>query len=176
MTTEEIIIPKVKSAAKDGLLDGVQFEYWFGGGQPPPYYRSEQFRLFSVGEELQMEFAILRFHPKLIPREVTEKYSLRGDSEEVRVIAQMLLDLRVFASHFPEEKDPSIGGVISHEIAVTVGIVEMKRTYYRTMPVDLAPLEKLLQQMIAKTKELGLHSWRHLGRAIEDPFAGRENR
>lgn len=167
------IIPKMKSAAKDGRLDGMQIEYWVGGGQPPPYYRSEQFRLLSQGEEVQMEFAVLRFHPKLIPNEVTEKYTLRGIAEDVRGIARMLLDLRVFEIHFPEENDPSIGGVISHEIAVAAGKVEMKRTYYRTMPLDLTPLEKLLQKMIAKTREKGLHSWHHQGHAIEDPFIKR---
>jgi hypothetical protein len=122
-----------------------------------------------------MEFDVLKFHPKLMPNEVIEKYSHSGASEDVRNIARMLLDLRVFEIHFPEEKDPSIGDVISHEIAVNVGNAEIKRTYYRSMPINLAPLDKIIHQLIGITKQKGLHSWLHKGRTIENPFANEDH-
>jgi hypothetical protein len=173
-TAEEVVLPKLKVASKDGRLDGLQLAYWVGGGQPPPYYRSEQFRVFSTPTSAQMEFSLLRFDSKLTPNDVTETFTLAADAANIRAIASMLLDKKVFEGRFPEETNPKIGDIFSHEIIATAGAVKLRRTYYRTMPVDLAPLEKLWRQLIDQTRKQGLHSWYHQGRTIPDPFAGRD--
>ncbi len=171
LTPEEVVITKLKQVADNGQIDDLRFEYWVGGGQPPPYYRSEQLRLFAVSGVVQFEFAILRFDSKLPPDGATEKWTMQSDVATFRAISSFLIDRHVFETRYPEETDPGIGGGISHEIIASVGTANIKRTYYRVVPSALAPLTAMLRDRIELTRKTGVRSWMHQGKPIADPFA-----
>jgi hypothetical protein len=168
---KEKLLKRLSTAAREGRLDGLQIEYWVGGGQPPPFYRSEQFRLLANDDKPQLEFSVLRFHKELKPNEVKEVFSLPAEPEDVRAVAGMLVEKKVFESRFAEETDPRIGSVISYELTGIVDREQEKRVYYRAMPKELAALQSVFEKLIERTKKKGKHSWRHQGRTIEDPFA-----
>jgi hypothetical protein len=169
-TSEVKVLARLTQAARDGKLDGLQIESWVGGGQPPPFYRSEQFRLLLKDGRSLMEFAVLRFPDALTPKEVTEKHTLAADPADVRAVAGQMLETKVFELKFPEETNPGIASVISHEIIATADGTAVKRVYYRRLPAALEPLEKLLKGLIDRTREKGRHTWHHDGREIGNPF------
>lgn len=171
LTLEEVVITKLKQVADNGQIDELQFEYWVGGGQPPPYYRSEQLRLLAVSEVVRFEFARLRFDARLPPDGATERWTMQSDVATFRAISKFLIDRQVFETQYAEETNPGIGGVISHEIVVSVGTKQIKRTYYRVAPSALAPLTGMLRDRIEMTKRTGVRSWLHQGKPITDPFA-----
>lgn len=173
LTPEEVVIAKLKHVTDNGQIDDLRFEYWVGGGQPPPYYRSEQLRLFAVSGVVQFEFAILRFDSKLPPDGATEKWTMQSDVATFRAISSFLIERHVFETRYSEETDPGIGGGVSHEIIASVGAANIKRIYYRVLPSAVAPLIGMLRDRIELTKKTGVRSWTHQGKSIVDPFSVR---
>ena len=169
-TDSDIIAEKLALAATTGRADGLTIEYWIGGGQPPPYYRSEQLLVTSHDDRLTITQAVMRFPPRLAPAEVLEIRTLTSDDEELRRLAEELISTQFDVAVFEEESDPPIGRVISHQISVRFKNAELRKTSYRHLPAQLGAFEKLAKQITANVKDQGKRTWRHKGNEIPNPF------
>ena len=169
-TDHDIIADKLALAAKTGRADGLTIEYWIGGGQPPPYYRSEQLLVTSHDDRLTIDLAIMRFHPRLTPQEVLEVRTQTSYDEELKQLATELLATQFDVTVFEEESDPRIGSVISHQISVRFKKSELRKNYYRHLPAQFSAFEELSGKLTANAKEKGKRTWRHKGHDIPNPF------
>lgn len=145
-------------------------EYWIGGGQPPPYYRSEQLLFKTTGDRDIVELAILRYHPRLTPAEVTQVDSTNCHYEVVKAMAATLLATHLEDTTFAEEADPQVGSVISHEINIQIGEVKLQKKFYRQLPAEFDTFKDLVDQIKFKTIGDGKRTWRHKGHDIANPF------
>src|SRR5689334_3028241 len=74
MTSDErLVLNRLEGVEQTGSLGGMTIEIWSGGGQPPPYYKSEQLRFMSSAGRDVLEFASLRFDSKFDPQAVQDK-------------------------------------------------------------------------------------------------------
>jgi len=149
-------LPEIARLAGQGRLDGVTIEYWVGGGAPPPFYRSGQFRLITVEKSDVLEFA-RPYHDPATKREgLIEKFQLPAQPSKIRRLAKLILDTGVFTQRFPEENDPGRADILSTEVIVSVGGREFKRRYFTASPKPLEPLraevERLVQRLTASGK------------------------
>jgi hypothetical protein len=142
--------------AEQGRLEGVTVEYWVGGGLPPPFYRSDQFRLLTFENRDIFEFARPYRDPATKREGLVEKFQLAAQPSDVRRLAKLILDTGVFERHFPEEKDPGRADALTTEIIVIIGGREFKRRYFTGSPKPLEPLraevERLVQKLVASGK------------------------
>lgn len=150
-----------------GTLGGAEMEYWTGGGQPPPYYRSDQFRLHTVDGIEILEFAKVKYDSRYEPSNLLEKFRLPAQPSDVKTIARLLRDTGVFTSRYPEEDNPGIADVLSTEVIVTAGGCEYKKVYYRVVPSQLAPLRAEVERVIQRLKASGSRELLHQGKRIE---------
>jgi hypothetical protein len=84
------ILNQLANCEKTGSLEGVQIESWTGGGQPPPYYRSHQFRLLTSGGRDLLEFATVQWDKRYAPPNLQEKFSLPGRPPDISSVARLL--------------------------------------------------------------------------------------
>lgn len=153
--------PELARLAQQGRLEGVTIEYWVGGGLPPPWYRSDQFRLLTLEGQDALEFARPYRDPAQKLAGLVEKFQLAAQPSEVRKLAQLIIDTGVFEQHFPEEKDPGRADALTTEVSVTAGGREFKRRYFTGSPKPLEPLraevQRLIQRLVASGKRQVLH-------------------
>lgn len=169
-TDHDIIIEKLTAAAQTGRCDGLTIEYWIGGGQPPPYYRSEQFRIKGLGDRIKIELATMRFQNRFTPPEVLEIYSVLSDGDELKQLATELLATQFHEAEFIEEADPQIGGVISHEISIHFEKHKLTKRYFRQLPAAFATFEELSKTLKKQLTKSGKRTWTHKGHEIANPF------
>src|ERR1051326_6129638 len=110
----------LKQTAASGNLDDMEFEYWTGGGLPPPYYVSKQLRIRSLQGQATLVSDEAKYDKKYNPSKMMEESKLAAKPEEIKKVAQALLDTQVFKSNFPEEKKIDTLDVLSTEIIVTL--------------------------------------------------------
>ncbi|MEK7404378.1 MAG: hypothetical protein AAB225_04660, partial [Acidobacteriota bacterium] len=153
--------PEIARLAERGHLNGVTIEYWVGGGPPPPFYRSDQFRLLTVENSDILEFARPYHDPKKKLEGLVEKFQLAAQPSAVRRLAQLIIDTGVFRQRFPEEKDPGRADALSTEVIVSIGGREFKRRYFTGLPKPLEPLraevDGLVQRLLAGGKRQIFH-------------------
>ena len=165
----EMIMATIVEAAQNGRLGGLTIEYWVGGGQPPPYYRSEQFRVSEKDSVDQMVFSILRFDDRYEPPQLSETFSLPARRENIQTIAQLLIAASPFSHQFPEENNPGNPSAISTELIVSSGEDRVEKRFFGSVPEALVPLSNEVTRLIEKTEAEGEHCWYHNGERVPNP-------
>lgn len=154
-------LPEIARLAEQGRLNGVTIEYWVGGGPPPPFYRSDQFRLLTVENRDMLEFARPYHDPTRKLEGLVEKFQLAAQPSDVRRLAKLIIDTGVFQQQSPEEKDPGRADALTTEVIVSIGSREFKRRYFTGSPKPLEPLraevDRLLQRLVASGKREIFH-------------------
>jgi hypothetical protein len=138
-----------------GRLDGLEIEYWTGGGHPPPFYRSEQLRLLTVAGIDTVEFATVAYAPAFPGAALVLKFQLAACPEEIRTVARLLRETAVFTAHYPEEEDPQTPDQLRTEVIVREGGWLEERSYHRRTPPALAPLQAEIARLIEVVKAKG---------------------
>ena len=154
-TSEVGPLPEIARLAEQGRLDGVTIEYWVGGGLPPPFYRSDQFRLLTVEKRDVLEFARPYRDPATKREGLIEKFQLPAQPSDIRGLGKLILDARVFTQHFPEEDDPGRADILSTEVIVSVGGREFKRRYFSASPKPLEPLRAEVERLVLRLTASG---------------------
>jgi hypothetical protein len=168
MTSDEkLISERLAQVEKSGSLEGITIEIWSGGGQPPPYYRSDQLRLMPANGRDVIEFASLRFDSQFDPPSVQDKWTIAADPARVKEAAHLILSLNVFGSQFPEERNPGLADALSHELLISWGKVQVSRRYYRKMPDLLQPLSNFAIQLTSEVKASGPPTLFHKGQEVK---------
>jgi len=161
-------LAELSRLAEQGRLDGVSIEYWVGGGLPPPYYRSDQFRLLSVENRDTLEFARPYRDPAAKLEGLVEKYQLPAQPSEVRGLAKLILETGVFERQFPEEKDPGRADALATEVIVTAGGREFKRRYFSGAPKPLEALQAEVERLVQRLTANGTRQVLSQGKPIEE--------
>jgi hypothetical protein len=161
------ILRLLENCENSGNLQGVTIEYWIGGGLPPPYYRSDQFRLLTVSGRDMLEYSTLKWDKNPERTGLQEKFSLPAQPSDIKSVARLLREKQVFVKKYAEEDQPGIADILSFEIIVSSGVGQEKRTYYRKLPEDLASLRTLLETLIDRAKSKGKKELRRQGNPTE---------
>jgi len=164
----EKVLAKLRQSGQSGRLDGLEIEYWVGGGLPPPRYRSDQLRLLCVDGRDTVEFAKMCFDDHYDPPSLNEKWQVPATGVDVREMVRLLLEGSVFTTHYPEEDDPGIADILSTEVIATFSGDELKRRYYRKPPESLAPLVRAAEALIDRAKREGERGLYHQGKRVGD--------
>lgn len=163
---EKIILADLLAAERTGRLDRLEIEFWKGGGLPPPYYRSDQLRLMTVGGQEVVEFAALKWDKSYDPPNLQEKWTLPLQPARTAEVARLLLAANVLTVSYPEEQDPRTADIFSYEILMTAGHTQVKRKYYRRLPDQMAELQTALAGLIDLLKAQGRHDIYHQGKEV----------
>jgi hypothetical protein len=161
--TVEAIDRALGRAAETGALGTLEIEYWFGGGLPPPHYRSDQFRMFESGGKAVMVFAVMGFDKTLTPPEVHEKWTLNPTSDQIMNIASQVRQSHLISTYFAEEAPNNIPSGFSYEVIVSAGSDKVAKRYYKTMPSVLSALK---DELVTLTKTKGPHGRYHQGKKL----------
>jgi hypothetical protein len=156
----------LKQTAATGNLDHMEFEYWTGGGLPPPYYVSKQLRIRSLQGQTTLVFNEVKYDKKYNPSNLVENSQVAAKPEDVKKVAQTLLDTRVYSSNFPEEKKIDTPDVLSTEIIVTLQGKAYKKIYYKTLPAKLEPVHSEVNRLIELAKAEGKKTLIHQGTPV----------
>jgi hypothetical protein len=168
MTSDDkLILEQLAHVEHSGSLKGMTIEIWSGGGQPPPYYKSDQLRLMPSNGQDFIEFASLRFDSHFDPPSVQDKWTLPADPARVREAAHLILSLKMFESVFPEERNPGLADILSYEFLFSLGKVQVSRRYYRKMPELLEPLQSFAAQLTKAVRTSGRPTVFHNGREVK---------
>ena len=166
-TQDSVVLHRLLQCEQTGRLDGLEIEIWTGGGQPPPYYRSDQFRLLVSSGRDVLEFARIKFDAAYEPPDIVEKFQLMAQPADVQTIARLLRETGVFSVRYAEEENPNIPDILSTEVIVTHNGQQHKRVYYRTIPKALIPLkaeiDRLIEQLIAHGERQLYHRGKRIG-------------
>ena len=157
---------RLANARSSGRLDGLTIEYWKGGGLPPPYHVSQQLRVMSAGGNDAVVFDNETWDAKYTPQNVHERWTAVARPEDVRSVAAMILDGDLLGKRFAEEDDPGIADILSHEIILAADGVEVKKTYFRSLPAQMQPLKQFFDDLIQRTKAQAEKILYHQGRRI----------
>jgi hypothetical protein len=160
----ENILAKLKQSEATGRLDGLEVEYWTGGGQPPPFYRSEQFRLMTVEGKDIAQCATVAYAPAFQPNDLMIKIQAPVQAADVKNVARLLRESKIFAETPPAEKPPK--DAISTEVILKVGQRSDKRVFYRQLPQTLAPLKAEVERLVTAVKAQAKHTLWHQGKQI----------
>lgn len=166
-STAELILERLANSERTGRLDGLEIEFWKGGGLPPPNYKSDQLRLMTAGGREVIEFASLRWDSRFDPPSVQDKWILAVDPADVSEVARLLQSTQVFTGKYAEEVKPGIADIFSYEILVTADGRQEKRTYYRKLPEQLAPLQTAFDKLIELAKAQGRKALYHQGKEVQ---------
>ncbi len=170
----EFVLAQLAHCERAGMLEGVEIEYWTGGGQPPPYYRSDQFRLLTSDGRDVMQFVTIKSDERYDPPNLQEKSSLPARNSDIQNVARLLRETRVFVKRYPEEEKPGIADVLSTEVIVSAAGRSEKRSYYRRLPEELAPLKAQIEALIEVTRSQGKKELYHQGKAVPPAHADRD--
>ena len=166
-STDDLILEQIAGSERTGTLDGLEIEFWKGGGLPPPDYKSDQLRLMTTGGRDVIEFASLKWDSRFDPPQVHEKWVVAANSVEIRKLAHLLQSTHVFTKQYPEEQNPGIADIFSYEVLVTAKGREEKRTYYQNLPEELRPLQANFESLIELAKTQGSRGLYHQGKEVK---------
>ena len=160
------ILAQLANCEKTGRLGGLEIEFWTGGGQPPPYYRSDQFRLLTSDGNDLLQFTTIKWDKRYDPPDLHEKFLLQAVPSDIESVARLLRETGVFVKRFPEEEKPGIADVLSTEIIVSAAGRQEKRVYYLGLPDKLVPLREQIEKLIELTKSKGKKEVYHQGKPV----------
>lgn len=171
MTTddEKTCLEALRTAETTGELQGLEIEVWTGGGQPPPYYRSDQFRLLSGGGRDTIQFARPLYYPGREPSTLIEKFMMDARPDEVKTVARLIREGYIFTMRYPEEENPGVADAFSTEVIVTVYGKEYQRRYFRRVPEAVEPLLDEVRRLTAKVKRGGKRALFDKGKEVPEP-------
>ena len=135
---------------REGKLSGAIIEYWVGGGIPPPYYRSDQFRLLTrnTGDTL---LVARPYRDPVARREgLVEQYQIPALPADVQRVAKLILDSGIFDPRFAGEKDPGMADAPTTEVIVTIAGQEYKRRFFSASPQPLEPLRLEVENLAGR--------------------------
>jgi hypothetical protein len=153
-STAEAILERLE---KTGKLDGIEIEYYVGGGAPPPYTRNDQLRLHTNEGREVVEFAKSNFKYTEYNPYPLDIYRLPAEPADVRTLVKLIRAGDAFGTHYPEETNPESSDILRTELVITRGGDEATRIYYKHVPDALAPLKKEVEAMIERVKAKGEH-------------------
>lgn len=141
-----------------GKLEGVEFEHYVGGGLPPPYYVSDQFRLLTRDGRDTIQFAAPNYKSKPDKDEAypSDVYTLPAQPDDVKTLARILREGRAFEGATMASA-PADG--VRTELLLTVAGKQHKATYWG-FPPTLTPLGDVVKSLIARVKSHGKHELR----------------
>ena len=159
------IEPVLQAVEASGTLGGVVIECWFGGGQPPPYYRSDQIRLLRGEDGDSVQFATLAFAPFLDPPSVVLRFRIPASPADIREVARLLRTSGAF-SDAPEA--PASGGadMLSTELIVTSGDRRLERRFFEPLPANLVALRAKLRELTDRALRSGSGRLVHEGKTL----------
>ncbi len=160
------MLTKLAETERSGRLTGLEIEFWSGGGLPPPYYRSEQLRLTTRGGRDIVEFAKLKWDQSFDPPQLQDKWLYPLQPDQTSTIARLLLGSHAFTQTYPEEQNPNIADILSHEIVLTADGSEVKRRYFRKEPEALGPLRAAVNGLIDLARTQGRYGLYHQGNEV----------
>jgi len=163
----EELAARLSRCEHSGRLDGLEIEYYVSGGLPPPHYRSDQFRCLTVDGRELIELARPKFDRGYTINYPVEKFQLPAEPENVRTVARLLREGRVFDATYPEERRPDIADILSTEVLATEGGRQTKKVYYQKPPEPVMPLDEFVagaRKLLVTRGERGLY---HLGKRID---------
>lgn len=166
---ESLCLKALERAAATGQLNGLEIEVWHGGGQPPPYFRSDQFRLLTQGGRDIQIFARPLFYPGGEPETLVEAFRMEAGPEVIRTLAGLIQEGGLFARSFPEETHPGGADAFSTEVILTFEGRQCQRRYFRRLPEAVEPLMALVQRAIAQLKTGGRRGLFDQGREVAEP-------
>jgi len=157
MTPPEVenVSDQLRRCEATGRLDGLEIEYWTGGGLPQPSFRSDQFRLLTVGGVEMLEFDTVAYAPRFTCEGLILEFQLPARHEDVRTVARLLRETGVFTARHPEEEDPRTADILRTEVLVKAGGREHKRIYYRRIPEVLQPLRAEVERLAGVAQAQG---------------------
>jgi hypothetical protein len=164
---KRVMEAKIDNAAHEALLtieytgaltNGVEIEFYVGGGLPPPYHRSEQFRLILHDGRTVFRFvtpdytaAVKQGEP--YPRHV---YQILATPEEVMALAKLVRRSGAFTNPAPAAENLAADSLRTELIVVVKGKSYL-RLYSGAEPAGLAALQKMVRQLIARLRDDGEH-------------------
>jgi hypothetical protein len=160
-------LARLERSAQTGRLDGLEIEYWVGGGLPPPHYRSDQFRLLTVQGRDTLEIARPLWDDGFKPPQLIEKFQRPANMLDVRHIARLILDAGVFTAQ--HEDKPAVGDGLSTEVIVTAGGTKHQRVYRGRVPPKLRALEADVERLRLTLEREGVRSVFHQGKRLVPP-------
>ncbi len=177
MTTndESACLDALDRAAVTGELRGLEIEVWHGGGQPPPYYRSDQFRLQTQGGRDIQSFARPLFYPGHDPETLVERFRMDAGPDLVRSMAHLIQEGGVFSHRFPEEENPGGADAFSTEVILSFEGSECQRRYFRRVPDAVEPLLDAVRRRIEQLKSGGRRGLFDQGREVAAPLMSPAN-
>jgi hypothetical protein len=165
-TQDTVVLHRLQLSEQTGRLDGLEIEIWTGGGQPPPWYRSDQFRLLVSNNHDGLEFARIRFDTAYDPPDLVEKFQLVAQPADVQLIARLLRESGAFAVRYTEEENPGVADILRTEILISWGGQQHKRVYYRTVPGALTPLMTEIDRQVERLIAHGQRGLYHRGKRV----------
>lgn len=144
-----------------GRLDGLEVEYWIGGGLPPPYYRSDQFRMLTADGRELLELARPVYDEAFRPYPI-DKRQLPAGRDDVVAIADALKGL--FAD--PPEPPELPADALRAEVLVTEGDLQTTLVLPVPVPPSAQPLHDAVAQRLARVEATGQRSLCHQGKPI----------
>lgn len=174
----QALIVALNERHRAGRLDGCELEYWHGGGMPPPYYKSVQFRLLELDGQDTLELDIMKFDRRLTPEDYIEKYQLPARPEDIRAVLLPLIESRAFESQFPEEEGEAPDRM-STEVIVWLrrqptpdgshADLEFLKRYRAGLPAALEPLRAEVERLTRLVQAEGKRGFFQKGLPIELP-------
>jgi hypothetical protein len=167
--TNEELRMRLERAAATGRLDGLEIEYWVGGGSPPPHYRSDQLRLFARGGRDVVEFARPLFDASFDPPDLVEKFTADAQPADVQGVARLVLAARLLDEAV--QTGPSAGfDVLATEIAIAAGELRFERKHRgNELPESLRPLAQKIDELRQRLAKAGVRSVIHGGEPLNPP-------
>ena len=165
--SKDSVRARIDRSAQSGRMEGMEFEYWIGGGQPPPYYRSDQLRLLDSGAGDLLVFARPYWDSAFDPPDLVEKFQRTADPDEIRRVLNLLLQSDVFSK--PTETEMAGPDVLKTEIMLTFGGVTHERRFHGKIPDELNALDAVVQALHVSLAHTGMRSVTHVGKSVVPP-------
>jgi hypothetical protein len=148
----------LRASEKTGKLDGLEIEYYVGGGLPPPHYVSDQFRMLvrdgrDVLEVATPNYAANPPRGASYPRDV---YTLAATPEDVRTVARLILEAGAFHT-VPPDGGTAPADALRTELEVSLAGKAAKRVYRGREPAELPKLRPAIEALFAAVRARGQH-------------------
>jgi hypothetical protein len=168
-STREELRARLERAAAVGRLEGLEIEYWVGGGAPPPHYRSDQLRLLTQGDRDVFEFARPLWDASFDPPDLIEKFSADAAPADVQSVLRLIL-----ASGALDEAGqtgPTAGfDMLATEILISDGARRFERKHRgNDVPDNLLALSQEIDELRKKLEKGGERSVFQRGERLSAP-------
>lgn len=167
--TNQELQMRLERAAATGRLDGLEIEYWVGGGSPPPHYRSDQLRLQTRGGRDVAEFARPLFDASFDPPDLVEKFTADAQPADVQGVARLILAAHLFDE--AAQTGPTAGfDMLATEIAIAAGERRFERKHRgNELPENLRPLAQQIEELRQSLEKAGARSVLQRGVPLDPP-------